>query len=131
MRQLYPDIYHDFVLSTSTIESLRTVRPEVSQSEEIALTILDDLLDRRGYRQEFDEFAEDIQNEVLNDWIGIIDSCITPFSMVQGILSDVRQRSGWDDIYDSVDEDITADMIKTWENKVVNILKPESQIPQS
>lgn len=119
---LYPDIYHDFVLSgPEVMEFMRTERPNVSQDEAIALTILDDLLGRRGYRQEFDGFDEGVQNEVLENWIGIIQTTPVPFVMARNILSDVRSRSGWEDIYDSIDEDITEDMLSTWEKKITDI----------
>lgn len=104
-------------------ESYRTQRPTLATEDEIALTILADLLDRRGYRQEFEGFEEDVQNEILFDWIELIDTNQTPSITAQNILNDVKQRSGWDDIYDSVDEDIMEEMIKTWENKIENLMK--------
>jgi hypothetical protein len=34
--------------------------------------IIDDLTDRRGLREEWDEIDEDVQGEIMTVWVGII-----------------------------------------------------------
>lgn len=42
-------------------------------AKKIAQAILADVTDRRGWRQEWDGFDDDIQDEIVNTWIRIID----------------------------------------------------------
>ena len=42
-------------------------------SERIRDKILDDVTDRRGWRQEWDQFDEDIQNEIKATWLKKIE----------------------------------------------------------
>ncbi|MHC4196170.1 MAG: hypothetical protein ACYSQZ_09610 [Planctomycetota bacterium] len=43
-------------------------------SKQILFEIIDDLTDRRGLRQEWDQIDDDIQNEILSDWLKIIET---------------------------------------------------------
>jgi hypothetical protein len=110
--RLYPDVYHDFVLKENQYP-LDAVR-------KIALTLLNDLIGRRGYRQEFDEMDNDIQNDILNDWLKIIEYNLNLGAevIVKNIEEDISWRGGWDDIYYTVDEDTRQEMRDTWAEKI-------------
>ncbi len=45
----------------------------VNLSEEIAFAILHDMKDRRGFRQAWDSVDEDIQCEILNEWVKLAE----------------------------------------------------------
>ena len=56
------DKYYDYVLKKK--------RPEDFLPEErIAFEILRDATDRRGWRQEWDQFDDDIREELIGTWI--------------------------------------------------------------
>ncbi len=42
-------------------------------SEQILFEIVDDMLGRRGLRQEFESYDELIQDEILAEWLAIIE----------------------------------------------------------
>jgi len=46
----------------------------VSKEESIVFSILEDFTDRRGLRQAWEEINEDIQEEILKEWIKIVKS---------------------------------------------------------
>lgn len=52
------DKYYDFILGNAS----------ATVSEQIAYSILRDVTDRRGWRQEFDQFDYDIREEILQTW---------------------------------------------------------------
>ena len=62
----YEDPYYDLVLNG--------IKPE-NKSLEAVLKIVSNLKDRRGLRQEFDEIDDDIQEEIVDCWVELIDSC--------------------------------------------------------
>lgn len=39
--------------------------------------ILDDVTDRKGWRHEWDDFDEDVQQEIRETWIAIIDDILS------------------------------------------------------
>jgi hypothetical protein len=43
-------------------------------AEKIAAEILDDVIDRRGWQQEWDGFDKGVQQEIVDKWIEIIDN---------------------------------------------------------
>ncbi len=43
-----------------------------NRSKKLLFDLVQDFTDRRGFRQAFDECDEDIQNEILEDWLKII-----------------------------------------------------------
>jgi hypothetical protein len=47
-----------------------------SKEEQIVFSILYDLRDRRGLRQEWDGIDDDIQEEILKEWIKIVKAKI-------------------------------------------------------
>ena len=54
------DLYYDYCLDKKTT---------VTQAQAIAFEILADVTDRRGWRQEWDGFGQDIQEEIIKTWI--------------------------------------------------------------
>ena len=42
-------------------------RPDIT-ADKIVLAILADVTDRRGWRQEWDQFDEDARNEIIAEW---------------------------------------------------------------
>jgi len=42
------------------------------RAKKIVHSIIDDLSDRRGLRQEWEKIDEDIQNEIKESWISIV-----------------------------------------------------------
>ena len=42
------------------------------RAKKIVCSIIDDLSDRRGLRQEWEKIDEDIQNEIKESWISIV-----------------------------------------------------------
>jgi len=60
---------------TLLLEKYQTIPnddPSLTKEEKIAFKILSDVTDRRGWRQEWDMFDEDIQEDILKSWINII-----------------------------------------------------------
>lgn len=57
------DKYYDFILEDAP----------VTVAEHIAYFILRDVTDRRGWRQEFDQFDDDIREGILQTWKKGID----------------------------------------------------------
>lgn len=115
--KLYPDVYYDFVLKEGN--------HELDAPRKIALTLLHDILDRRGYRQEFESnMDEDIQNEIVDEWVKLITGNINrePMVIAKVIEADVRSRGGWDNIYYSIDDDIREEMLETWAEKMQEFL---------
>ena len=116
--KLYPDIYYDFCAGECKIN--------LDAPRKIALTLLDDILGRRGYRQEFDGMDECIQNEIADEWVLLIDANInsnsTAMMIAKAITLDVRSRGGWDDVYHTIDEDIREEMLETWLKKMQEFL---------
>ena len=45
----------------------------IEKAREIADAIIDNLTDRRGLRQEWDNIDEDVQAEIRETWAGIIE----------------------------------------------------------
>ena len=41
-------------------------------AEQIVWAILSNIVSRRGWRQEWDEFDEDTKQEIISDWIKIV-----------------------------------------------------------
>lgn len=111
--QLYPDYYYDFRLQPGELEK------SLTQTQVLAFTLLEDIIGRRGFRQEFDGFGQDIQNEVINDWIQIIEKNDNPQEVVHLIISDMEQRSGWNSICDDVDDDVLEEMKQTLAEKFI------------
>ena len=62
MGALY-DEYYDHILKNK----------KVSKSKEIVFSILNDLTDRRGLKQEFDQIDDDIKEELIETWIEITE----------------------------------------------------------
>lgn len=50
----------------------------MSKSEKIRDAILKDITDRRGWRQEWDQFDGDVQNEIRSTWLNIIEKIVEP-----------------------------------------------------
>jgi len=57
------DQYYDHVLNKN----------KATGSKAIVYDIIHDLTDRRGLRQGWDEIDDDIQDEIIDKWIGIVD----------------------------------------------------------
>ena len=55
------DEYHDYILN----------KKPVSKEKQIAFSIMEDVTDRRGWRQEWDQFDDDIKEEIFQRWIDI------------------------------------------------------------
>lgn len=58
-------------VSRSSPETRRT-----TLAEEIRDAILDDVTDRRGWRQEWDEFDDDVQEEIKDVWLIVINEIL-------------------------------------------------------
>ena len=110
--KLYPDVYEEF--DSKECELI------LDAPQKIALTLLKDILGRKGYRQEFENMDDDIQNEIVQEWINLIKSNIKrdALHIANSIVDDVSSRSGWENIYDSVDYDIKEEMLSTWADKI-------------
>lgn len=52
------------------------VASQMMTAEAIAWDILMDVTDRRGWRQEWDQFDEDIRNEIFSSFVTIIEKGI-------------------------------------------------------
>jgi hypothetical protein len=46
-------------------------------AKKIAKAILDDVTDRRGWRQEWDMFDDDVKREIKRTWHKLIDKALT------------------------------------------------------
>jgi len=57
--------YYDYVLH-------RLKDSEVTNEEEIVFSILSDMTDRRNLRQAWESIDEDIQCEIIDEWIKIV-----------------------------------------------------------
>jgi len=60
------DKYHDFVLDKKL----------VTKAEEIVYSLICDLTDRRGLKQEFWAIDADVQEELVDTWIGIVENAL-------------------------------------------------------
>ena len=58
--------YHDFVLD----------KKAVTKAEEIVYSLISDLTDRRGLKQEFWAIDADVQEELVDTWIGIVENAL-------------------------------------------------------
>ncbi len=47
---------------------------DYGKTKNIVFKLISDATSRRGWRQEWDQFDEDIQEEVFEKWIEIVDS---------------------------------------------------------
>lgn len=63
------DDYYNFVLQ-GTGPDYPPVNEPVQRR--IAFRILQDMTDRRGLRQEWEQIDDDIQEEIIEEWIGLI-----------------------------------------------------------
>jgi len=61
-------------------------------SKNIILDIIKDLMDRKGLGQEWDMIDKDIQNEIKQEWCGIIDSHL---SNVEDELKTEKEHSNF------------------------------------
>ncbi len=106
--KLYPDVYDEF--------NSKDCELTLDIPQGIALALLKDILGRKGYRQEFEDMDNNIQNEIVHEWINLIESNIKQDALhiANSIVDDVSSRSGWENIYDSVDYDIREEMLSTW-----------------
>lgn len=111
--QLYPDYYYDFVLKSG--------EKSLNQVQTMALSLLSDVLNRRGFRQEFDEFALDIKNEVIDSWVGILENTENHRDVVKLVMSDMQERSGWDSVFDDIDVDTLEEMEDSLLAKLIDI----------
>lgn len=50
--------------------------PASPMAKKIAKAILDDVTDRRGWRQEWDQFDDGVKREIKQTWHEIIDKCL-------------------------------------------------------
>lgn len=53
--------YHEFNSGLSELE--------FTQAEWMVFTLLSDCTDRRGWRQEWDQFDDDVKEEIINTWL--------------------------------------------------------------
>lgn len=76
-----PDVIHHVKMRfNDMVNKLKTCRYDVkskktenSTPEDAVHEIIDDLSDRRGLGQEWDQIDEDIQQEIMNKWMDIIE----------------------------------------------------------
>jgi hypothetical protein len=67
-------------------------------AEEIRDAILDDVTDRRGWRQAWDEFDDDIQQEIKDIWLIVINEVLEERGVPKDIITtDVKSPSQGDD----------------------------------
>ncbi len=57
--------YYDYVLDGKN---------DIPKEEQIVFEILSDFTDRRGLGQEWDNIDDDIQEEIIQEWIDIVKS---------------------------------------------------------
>lgn len=60
----YYQEYYDFILDE---------KEPSSTSKKTIFRIIDDLRDRKGLRHEFESMDGDIQDEIIDTWIGIVE----------------------------------------------------------
>lgn len=60
----YHKEYYDYVL--------KDIEPS-SKTKKAVFNIIRDLTDRRGLRQEFNQIDGDVQDEIIDNWIGLIN----------------------------------------------------------
>jgi hypothetical protein len=58
----FKEKYYDYVLEDF----------KVSKEEEIIFSILQDFTNRRGLRQQWEEIDDNIQEEIIENWINIV-----------------------------------------------------------
>lgn len=63
------DEFHEFILEGK----------DVPLERRIVYKLLRDATDRRGWRQEFDQFDDDVKEELIATWIAIVNGELTPF----------------------------------------------------
>jgi len=63
MENKYSDKYYSFVLDKGI---------ELTTEEKIVFSIINDFTDRRGLRQEWEQIDNDIQEEIIEEWINIV-----------------------------------------------------------
>jgi hypothetical protein len=119
-------IYEDF-LDNGT-DAFQEIANVTVRNTEIAMTLLKNTLGRKGLMQEFDGFADDVRNQILEDWIAIVSTSATPKGMVVRIMSDMSQRQGWDAIWDTIDSETKEEIADTWEKKIFEILKRDAPV---
>ena len=51
-------------------------KPSITKSEEIIFDIIDDLTDRRGLRQEWEDIDDEVKEEIIKTWIDLVDKKI-------------------------------------------------------
>lgn len=49
----------------------------IPKSKECLFKLVRDFTDRRGLRQEFDQIDDDIKDEILETWLGIIETFVS------------------------------------------------------
>lgn len=63
----FEDEYYDLVLNKVKTESV---------AKNIVFKIIEDLTDRRGLEQQFNNFDDDIQEEIVSKWIEIVEKSL-------------------------------------------------------
>ncbi len=82
----YYDEYYDYVL--------RDIEPS-TKAKKAVFDIVRDLTDRRGLKQEFSAIDGDIQDEIVDKWIGFIQVSLK--EMCDGLSEDCLEP-GWTDV---------------------------------
>ena len=62
------DEYYDHVLKE---------RPAPTKAKRLLFSIVEDFTDRRGLRQEWEKIDDDIQEEILQEWLDMIERELT------------------------------------------------------
>lgn len=65
----HEDDYFDYILRDNPNFGKRSY----SVNEKIAFEILRDVTDRKGWKHPYDEFDDDVREEILETWLSIIN----------------------------------------------------------
>lgn len=81
-----------------------------------ARVLLKDLTDRRGIRQEINEWDDSVQRELVTDLAAIVRSGWGKKEVpeiIEGIVAELSGRSGLDHAFDAIDEDVMEELKET------------------
>ena len=87
---------------------------EKQDAELVVETIINDLTDRGGLRQEWEQIDRDVADEIRQEWIAAVEREADPEKAVGVIIRNLSGRSGLGDEWEQIDDDIIDEIRQTW-----------------
>jgi len=89
---------------------------EVDAAHFAARVVMADLSDRRGIRQELNEWDNDVKEELVSDVAAVIRTHWRqepPSAIAKMVVREVMGRGGLDNVFDSFDDDVVQEIYDT------------------